>query len=200
MFKQKAIKQEIYLHLKLLKRFFTIMKKNISSLFALLFFMTLSFQGFSEDPVSWKSISDIEENTSADHVFIDVYTDWCGWCKKMDRETFSHPIISEILNEHFIPVKFNAESTQDLFYNGKTYKKNSKVHSLALEFSNNSPSYPAYVVVKRKSMEVLAYIPGYQTAQEFEKIISYFQHNAYEKNIPFEVFKENYKSKIVTTR
>ena len=24
-------------------------------------------------------------------VMIDVYTDWCGWCKRMDRDTYANP-------------------------------------------------------------------------------------------------------------
>ena len=33
---------------------------------------------------------------------VDVYTDWCGWCKKMDKETFNHPVIAKYINENYI--------------------------------------------------------------------------------------------------
>ena len=42
-------------------------------------------------------------------LMVDVYTDWCGWCKKMDAETFSNAEIAKYVNEHFYAVKFNAE-------------------------------------------------------------------------------------------
>src|SRR5210317_2561338 len=45
-------------------------------------------------------------------IFIDVYTDWCGWCKKMDKNTFNHPVIAELLNTKFYAVKFDAESKE----------------------------------------------------------------------------------------
>ena len=42
-------------------------------------------------------------------IFMDVYTSWCGWCKKYDAVTFSHPVIAKYINEHFYAVKFDAE-------------------------------------------------------------------------------------------
>lgn len=42
-------------------------------------------------------------------ILIDAYTDWCGWCKKMDRDTYTHEKVIKKLNEHFILVKFNPE-------------------------------------------------------------------------------------------
>jgi thiol:disulfide interchange protein len=42
-------------------------------------------------------------------VLADFYTDWCGWCKQLDRTTFADPAFVHYLTEHFIPVKLNAE-------------------------------------------------------------------------------------------
>ena len=43
------------------------------------------------------------------HVFVDSYTDWCYWCKVMDKETFTDPEIAAYLNEEFIPIKADME-------------------------------------------------------------------------------------------
>jgi len=53
---------------------------------------------------------------------IDVFTDWCGWCKKMDAETFSNPEIAKYVNELNYAVKFNAEQKADITFQGKTFK------------------------------------------------------------------------------
>src|SRR4051812_21578649 len=42
-------------------------------------------------------------------VLVDAYTDWCGWCKKMDRDTYANPEVIKKLNQHFIAIKFNPE-------------------------------------------------------------------------------------------
>ena len=34
-------------------------------------------------------------------IFVDVYTDWCGWCKRMDAMTFKNPDVIKVLNESF---------------------------------------------------------------------------------------------------
>lgn len=47
-------------------------------------------------------------------IIIDVYTDWCGWCKVMDRETYSNEKVIGYLNKNFYAVKFNAESKAEV--------------------------------------------------------------------------------------
>jgi len=42
-------------------------------------------------------------------LFVDAYTDWCGWCKVMDRETFSTDTIGDFMNEQFTSIKINME-------------------------------------------------------------------------------------------
>ncbi|MCJ7821063.1 MAG: DUF255 domain-containing protein, partial [Bacteroidales bacterium] len=63
--------------------------------------------------VKWYSIEEAAAlaKTAPRPIFVDAYTDWCGWCKKLDSETFSHPVIAEILNTKFYAVKFDAESS-----------------------------------------------------------------------------------------
>src|SRR5512135_1473159 len=68
--------------------------------------------------VKWYTIQEAEKlsQKSPRMMFIDTYTDWCGWCKKMDKDTFSNPVISDILNTKFYPVKFDAEGKESVTF------------------------------------------------------------------------------------
>ena len=52
------------------------------------------------------------------HILVDFYTNWCYYCKKMDREVFVRPEIIKMLKEYFVTVKVNAESKKELDIDG----------------------------------------------------------------------------------
>ncbi len=43
-------------------------------------------------------------------IFLDAYTDWCGWCKVMDKETFSDEKVAAFMNANFVNVKMEMET------------------------------------------------------------------------------------------
>ncbi|MBX9950162.1 MAG: thioredoxin family protein [Candidatus Obscuribacterales bacterium] len=47
------------------------------------------------------------------YVLADIYTDWCGWCKRLDRDTFSNPQMMSYLNSKYLCAKVNAESNAE---------------------------------------------------------------------------------------
>ena len=80
------------------------MKKR---LFLLTVFTLSLFCSFAQ--VKWTTIEKASTIHNDKLYMVDFYTSWCGWCKKMDNETFSNPIVVKILNKYYNPVKFNAE-------------------------------------------------------------------------------------------
>lgn len=131
-------------------------------------------------------------------VFIDVYTDWCGWCKVMDKNTFSHPQIAGILNKYFYLVKFNAEQTDKIVFKGKDYvfipQGMRGYHELAAELMDNKMSYPTVVYLDENLNKIQA-IPGYYKPEDIEPILKYFGSDAY-KNIPWDEYQKNFKSEL----
>src|SRR5690242_17457474 len=77
-----------------------------------------------ESVVNWMTFEQAIEKSKTEKraIFIDVYTDWCGWCKVMDKSTFNDPEVAKLLNEKFYAVKFNAEQREDVTFQGTTFK------------------------------------------------------------------------------
>lgn len=137
-----------------------------------------------ETTVKWMSFEEAVEKSKTEKrkIFIDVYTDWCGWCKVMDKKTFSDPKVAKILNEHFYPVKFDAEQTEDVVFNGTTFKfvgsGGRGTHQLAAALLNNQLSYPT-VVFLDEEFRIIQPLPGYREAPEFHKIAQFIGEGHY---------------------
>jgi len=122
---------------------------------------------------------------------VDVYTNWCGWCKVMDRKTFSEPVIVDYVNANFYPVRFNAEQTADVTLGKETFKHigggSRGVHELAAALLKNQMSYPTTVFLDEK-FNLIQPIPGYLEPRTFHQIITYFARDYHQKE-PFDQYK-----------
>jgi uncharacterized protein YyaL (SSP411 family) len=117
-------------------------------------------------------------------ILVDLYTDWCGWCKVMDRETYAKPDIAEYINTHFYPVKFNAEQRQSIRLGNRSYgfmaQGKGGIHSWAMVLSNNKPSFPTTVFLD-ENQKLIQPIPGYVKPKEFYQIVTFFGGDHYKK-------------------
>lgn len=122
---------------------------------------------------------------------VDVYTDWCGWCKVMDRETFSKPAIIDYVNENYYPVRFNAEQTAAVTLGKQTFRHVSNggrgVHELAAALLKNQMSYPTTVFLDEK-FQLIQPIAGYLDPRMFHQVVTYFGSNYHQKE-PFDQYK-----------
>ncbi len=109
----------------------------------------------SSNSIGWKkgySAAMAESKSSGKLIMIDFYTDWCGWCKKLDADTYPAPAVVKA-SEQFIPIKLNAE-------------KDAEGIRLAKKF--NVTGFPTVLFLD--SNETAAYkIVGYQPAADFAK-------------------------------
>ncbi|MFN8240972.1 MAG: DUF255 domain-containing protein [Bacteroidales bacterium] len=135
--------------------------------------------------VKWYSIEEAEklQKQAPRPIVVDTFTDWCGWCKKLDQDTFSNPVIAEILNTRFYPVKFDAEGKDPVTFQGRKFINDGqagKAHQLAVALLRGELSYPNIVFFNEKS-QLVTNAPGYRQPKEMEALLSYFADKAYEK-------------------
>lgn len=105
----------------------------------------------SGDEIQWLSWNEAVAAQEQDPklLLVDVYTDWCKWCKVMDDKTFSDPQVADYINEHFYAVKLNAETEAPINFQGQEFKVvaggRRGIHTLAYALLDGQLSYPSYV-------------------------------------------------------
>lgn len=100
-------------------------------------------------------------------MLVDVYTDWCGWCKRMDRDTYAKSEIMTLIEKDFIAIKFNPEVSQEYMFEGKKYNGS----ELASVLSKNQLSgYPTTIFYQPNSKKTNV-LGGYYDANRFKGVL-----------------------------
>ncbi len=109
------------------------------------------------------------------NMFIDVYTDWCGWCKKMDASTFKNEAVVSYMNKNYIAVKLNAEQRDTLRFNNTnfTFVNSGRrgYHQLAALLLDGQMSYPSFAILSSDGRRVKK-IVGYQSTEQLIPALS----------------------------
>ncbi|HKL09144.1 MAG TPA: DUF255 domain-containing protein [Bacteroidales bacterium] len=181
------------------------MKKNILRLLLIVIFAGLSTLSFAQKTeVKWYTFEEaIELNKQEQRkIFIDVYTDWCGWCKKMDANTFSHPTIAKLLNEQYYAVKFDAESRDTIVFGGQPFinegNSSRSPHQLAIALLQGKMSYPS-VAYMNENNQLLTAVPGYQPPERLEPVLNFFADDAH-KTKSFEEYRNEFQGTITADK
>ncbi|HHM21710.1 MAG TPA: DUF255 domain-containing protein [Bacteroidetes bacterium] len=146
---------------------------------------TLTATKVHSGPIRWMTWNEaIKANEKEKKkIFIDFYTNWCGWCKKMDNTTFANSEVAAYINENFYPVKFNAEQKQDIEFQGTVFKfrpggRRGGVHMLAAELLNGRLGYPSYVYLTPEYERILI-SPGYKPANDMLRELKFVAEEHY---------------------
>ncbi len=155
--------------------------KYLHGLTPLLILIFLSLTGFVNDKnksdkkdqeskkINWVSIEEAEKLTLEvpKKIFVDVYTDWCGWCKRMNTTTYTDEAVIDYVNEHFYAVKLNAESKENISLKGMN------TNGIELARSFRVSAYPTIVFID-ETFERVTPLPGYRKAAELRDILKQF--------------------------
>jgi thioredoxin-related protein len=143
----------------------------------LLAVLAMMFIGMESAPAqTWESFNAGLEKAKAQKktILVDVYTDWCGWCKKMDANTYTDPKVKEYLKKNFTIIKLNAEGTAPIMYKGQ------KMSPAEFAQGMGVTGYPATLFMKSNG-DGITLLPGYAEAPQFLDILTYIGESRYER-------------------
>ncbi|MGK0376738.1 MAG: thioredoxin-related protein [Patiriisocius sp.] len=164
----------------------------------------ISYGATAQKGINWMSMDKAlaAQKLNPKKIFMDVYTNWCGACKQMDKKTFSNKKVIRYINKNFYPVKFNAEGTESVTYKDFTYtnpnyregftKNTTHFFADALKLQG----YPSIVFFEEDG-NIIQAVPGYKTPKELELYLKMVATNDYKKvntASSWKKYQENFKS------
>lgn len=141
-----------------------------------------------EFSIDWITFDELPAMQAKDprKVMIDVYTQWCGPCKMLDKNTFHNKDVAEYVNEKYYGIKFDAEYAGDIVYQGKTFSNpdhdpeitrgRNGVHELTRAF--NVGAYPTVMFLDENS-DVITSVKGYLRPTQLEIYLKLFAEDKY---------------------
>lgn len=101
------------------------MKKTVSFFMVFTFLLSIAYaqkeKKAEAEKINWLSFKEATEQNKKKpkKIFIDTYTDWCGWCKRMDVTTFEDKEVVAIMNKYFMPLNLMLKEKTPFFITAK---------------------------------------------------------------------------------
>ncbi len=134
--------------------------------------------------LSWEEAMTLQKEQPR-KILVDLYTEWCVWCERMDKATFKHPMIARYINENFYPVKFDAETREIIHFRGKNFAyQNQQIergyNMFSLYLTRGQLSYPS-VVFLDENINNPQPVKGFQNPVVMDKLLHFFGEDHYLK-------------------
>ncbi|MEX2641404.1 MAG: thioredoxin fold domain-containing protein [Balneolales bacterium] len=143
--------------------------------------------GQNESVISevWYTLEEAQEKTSDDNkkIMVFVYTEWCGYCRRMDREVYSDEEVMQIFSDYYYPVRLNAESDKQVRFNGQSFSESELARAFGVT------SYPTAVFLDGEG-DPFGSQPGFIEKDMFQDILVFVGSDAY-KSQSFQDFQRN---------
>ncbi len=137
----------------------------------------MSFLSFTADKqsVDWNSWNEgYQKGLNSDKaILVDVYTDWCGWCKKMDKTTYSDKKVIDKIEQHFVPIKFNPEEKKTYTIDGREVNGRQLLKIISNGKHSGYPSTYFLFPDKRKIQGVSGYKGPKAFMKTLKKMVAY---------------------------
>ena len=176
--------------------------------FIISYLFLLSANVYSQQ-INWISINELEEvlKTNKKNIIIDIYTNWCGPCKLMEKNTFQNKYISKFINENYHAVKFNAEGNETVIFTEKVFQnpnfdvKRVNTRNATHEFARflGVSAYPTTIFLD-KDMSLITPVRGYLIPKQLEIYLELFKNDQYKKitsQLDFDNFIKSFESNIL---
>jgi thioredoxin-related protein len=118
------------------------------------------------------------------YTFVSVYTDWCGYCKKLDRNTLRDEAVVKELTQNFASVKLNAESKKKITWKGQSLSETALAEQWGVS------GFPTLIFLNSAG-EVIGSFASYAEADMMINLLQYISSGAREKQVPFDEFVRN---------
>jgi thioredoxin-related protein len=169
-------------------------QKGIKFFFTLILLISFTSLAYAQEKeaVKWYTIEEAQElqKKSPRKIYIDMYTDWCGWCKVMDKKTFTNDQVSKRLNTDFYAVKFDAEGKEAVDFKGQTFNFIAQgargYHELAAALMQGKMSYPTSVFLD-EDLNLISPLPGFYPPEKLDPILEFIGEDHY-KTTNYEQF------------
>ena len=174
----------------------------LKSFFILSLTFLLSVGMSAQEGINWLTWEEaqIKHGITKKKFFVDVYTDWCKWCDKMEKTTLSEPSVVEYINENYYAIRFDAEDKSEITYNNKVFKPiksfgKRPTHELAIEIMSGNIGYPTVVFIDEK-LKVIQPIQGYQDVKTLKMVMTFFAGNYY-KEMRWKPYVNEYNANMI---
>jgi thioredoxin-related protein len=144
-----------------------------------IFYLALNANNSSDLPADNSQSKPFEEilkmaQKDKKKVVIEVYTDWCSWCKKMERDTYPDAEVQKELKRNFYHYRLNGESSEVIEYDGRKFTKAEFTRAFGIK------GFPTTIFLNYNSKPITL-LPGYVDAKTFANILKFIGDDLYTK-------------------
>ena len=169
-------------------------------LFIISFLFAFNVNGQSINWISFEEAFKLQQ-TNPKNIIVDVYTNWCGPCKLLDRNTFQNKKVADLINKNFYAVKFNAEGNDIIKFDDREFTNPNYRPEMANRRNGNHQltrylgvnAYPTVVFLDDNS-DIIYKLRGYNTPTQIEIWLKLFKDQKYKSIKSQEDFNNFQKS------